>query len=63
MRSRMSSPPIPIANVLPVPAALTLKRAAQVPVEPNDPLSRVKAIDRAIRQVKLQYPKFFQQEQ
>lgn len=63
MRSRMSSPPIPIANVLPAPAALMLKRAAQVPVELNDPLSRVKAIDRAIRQVKLQYPKFFQQEQ
>jgi hypothetical protein len=58
----MAQPPIPIANVLPAAAALTLKRAAQVPIEPNDPLSRVKAIDRAIRQVRLQYPRFFQQE-
>lgn len=59
MRSRRISPP---ASVLPASAARLLQQAAQVPITQDDPLARVKAIERAIERVKRGYPQFFRQE-
>jgi hypothetical protein len=52
----------PPANVLPPEAALLLQQAAQTPITRDDPLARVKALEKATERVKRQYPQFFQQE-
>ena len=49
----------PPARVLPLEAALALQRASQVKNTRQDPLARAKAVNRAIRYVRLQYPMFF----
>ena len=45
--------PLPPANVL------QLQRAAQTPITRDDPLARVKAIEKTPQRIKSQYPQFF----
>jgi len=49
----------PPARVLPLEAALSLQRAAQIQNSSVDPLARAKAIDRAICAARLKYPHLF----
>lgn len=49
----------PLARVLPLEAALSLQRAAQVQNSPTDRLARAKAIDRATCAARLKYPHLF----
>lgn len=48
-------------KLLPCAAAVLLQQAAQTPTPVNDPLARVKAIDKAIERVKRQCPQFFKE--
>lgn len=57
----MISPP-PLSMVLPRTASEILRRAAQTPIPPDDPLARVIAIERATERVKRLYPSYFQPE-
>lgn len=50
----------PPANVLPRDAATLLQQAAQTPITRNDPLARVKAIEKAVERVKRDHPQYFQ---
>lgn len=51
---------LPPANVLPREAAKLLQQAAQTPITRNDPLARVKAIEKAVERVKRDHPQYFQ---
>jgi hypothetical protein len=44
---------------LPQEAINLLKRAAQTPITPADPLARVKAIEKATQRIKTLYPNYF----
>lgn len=48
---------------LPQTAVELLKRAAQTPVTPTDPLARVKAIEKATQRVKDLFPNLFKKDQ
>jgi hypothetical protein len=50
----------PPANVLPREAATLLQQAAKTPITRNDPLARVKAIEKAVERVKRDHPHCFQ---
>jgi hypothetical protein len=50
----------PPAGVLPQEAATLLQQAAQTPITRNDPLARVKAIEKAVERVKRDHPQCFQ---
>lgn len=49
-------------QLYPVAAQAILQRAAQTPITPDDPLARVKAIDKANQQVKQLFPQYFRKE-
>ena len=51
---------LPPANVLPREAATLLQQAAKTPITRNDPLARVKAIEKAVERVKRDHPHCFQ---
>lgn len=55
----MKKLPPPLATVLPRPAALALRRAAETPDDPKDPLAKIKAIEHATAKIKNEYPFFF----
>lgn len=44
---------------LPEEAVLMLRRAASTPIPSGDRMARAKAVDHAIRFVRLKYPQFF----
>lgn len=48
-----------ISAVLPPAARIKLQRAAQTPIPADDPLARVKAIEKATQWIKQNYPQFF----
>lgn len=52
--------PPPLAQVLPTAAAMLLRQAAET-VNTADPLTRVKAIERAIARVKREWPTYFRE--
>lgn len=54
------SQPTPSA-LLPPAARVKLQRAAQTPTPADDPLARVKAIEKAIQWAKQNYPQFFKE--
>ena len=58
----MDKRPPPLAHVLPPDAEKILQQAAQTPVHAGNPIPRRAAIDRAVAQVKQQYPQFFRKE-
>lgn len=47
---------------LPPGAVELLKRAAQTPITPTDPLARVKAIEKAHQRIKSQFPNLFKKD-
>jgi len=47
------------ANLLPKSAVEILQQAAKTPIPQNDPLARVKAIDKSIARVKRNWPQYF----
>lgn len=49
----------PLARVLPLEAALSLQRAAQIQNSPTDRLARAKAIDHAAYVARLKHPHLF----
>jgi hypothetical protein len=51
------------AQLLPEAAREALKRAARTPIPEFDPLARERAINAAIRSVRLLYPDHFQAEE
>lgn len=48
-----------VSTVLPPAARVKLQRAAQTPIPADDPLARVKAIEKATQWIKQNYPQFF----
>ena len=58
----MNTEPKPLARVLPRFAAEALQKAALTPIPENDPLVRLKAIEKASEWVRHQYPRFFRKE-
>jgi hypothetical protein len=52
----------PPHRVLPAAAIALLQRAAQTPITADEPLARVKAIEKATKRVKQQYPEFFKKD-
>lgn len=48
--------------LLPQHVREALRRAAQTPVTPADPLARVRAIEAAIERARRSYPEFFKKE-
>jgi hypothetical protein len=46
-------------TLLPLDAQAMLRRAAATPVTDADPMARLRAVDRAIKHVKLAHPKLF----
>lgn len=44
-----------LAKVLPMDAAICLFRASQTPVTDDDPLARLRAVERAIEKVRCEY--------
>lgn len=52
----------PLAKTLPQDAALRLQRAALTLIPENVPLTRVRAIEKAIERVKSDYPQYFKKE-
>lgn len=48
-----------LSTVLPPAARIKLQRAAQTPIPADDPLARVKAIEKATQWIKQNYPQFF----
>lgn len=53
----------PLHNLLPPDAQATLMRAAATPTPEDDPMARIRAIDRAILRVRRTYPGRFNTEQ
>lgn len=51
------------APILPPGVSAALKRAAQTPVTPADPLARQRAIEEVNRQARLRYPQFFREDE
>jgi hypothetical protein len=49
----------PIHTALPVEAQLELMRASLTPITRDDPLARIKAIEKATQRVKHNHPQFF----
>lgn len=49
----------PLHSLLPPSAIKALQEAAKTPITAADPLARVKAIERATRRIKLDYPHLF----
>ena len=56
------NPDRPAHQVYPAAAQAILQRAAQTPITPDDPLARVKAIDKANRQVQQLFPQYFRKD-
>lgn len=48
-----------LSTFLPPAARIKLQRAAQTPIPADDPLARVKAIEKATQWIKQEYPQFF----
>jgi len=52
----------PPHTVLPPEAIALLRRAAQTPITRDDPLARVKAIEKATERVRHQFPQSFKEQ-
>lgn len=52
----------PLAALLPLHAARELQRAALTPIPEDDPLARLKAIEKTSEWVKRNYPNYFVKE-
>ena len=52
---------LPQSTLLPPDAVQLLQQAAKTPIPWRDPLARAKAIDKAVAQIKRQYPQFFKE--
>lgn len=55
----MNQPATWSSRILPPDAIARLQRAAQTPIPQNDPLARLKAIERAAQWTRLKYPRYF----
>lgn len=51
-----------VCKHLPYEARAQLVRASQTPIPSGDPLARARAIEEANKQIRFQYPRFFQKE-
>jgi hypothetical protein len=49
----------PLHTALPIEAQLELMRASSTPIPANDPLARIKAIEKATQRVKHNHSQFF----
>jgi hypothetical protein len=54
---------LPVSNHFPPQIRDALVRASQTPLEPLDPLARVRAVDQAIRRARLAHPELFRPEE